>query len=77
MRKIWPAALAAMAFLLLAIVGGFVTARHMNSTADTHGMSAGRPGDAIPNRINDQDNASARSPSTIGTKNSNVPPASR
>jgi hypothetical protein len=33
--NMWPAGFAALVFLLLAIVGGFVTARHMDSTADT------------------------------------------
>jgi hypothetical protein len=74
-NKIWLAAAAACGFLILATVGSFVTARHMNRTADSHAMSAGRPGDASPNRINDQDKASARGPSTTG--NSNVPSASR
>jgi hypothetical protein len=42
------------AFFLVIAIGGS-TSHHMNRTADEHGMSAGRPGDAPPNRINDQD----------------------
>ena len=72
----WVAIIGA-AFVLLAVVGGIVTTRHMNKTADVHGMSAGRSGDALPNRISDQDDASAGGSSTTGTTTSNVPPASR
>jgi hypothetical protein len=63
------------AFVLLAVAGGVITARHMNKTADEHGMSAGRPGDALPNRINDQSAASAKGTTTGTSSDSAVPPA--
>jgi uncharacterized membrane protein len=72
----WLAALAASIFIVLAVAGGFVTVRHMNATADIHNMSAGRSGDAQPDRINEQDAASAPRPSTTGA-DTNVPPAHR
>jgi hypothetical protein len=77
------AAIAAAVFLLIAVVGSFVTARHMNVTADIHNMSAGRSGDAAPNVIqtrqdNKQDNKSAKGPATTGANPNNaVPPASK
>jgi hypothetical protein len=42
-NKFWLAVVAASAFLILAVAGSLITARHMNQTADTHAMSAGRP----------------------------------
>jgi len=65
------AAIAAAVFLLIAVVGSFVTARHMNVTADFHNMSAGRSGDAVPN-------TPAKNPATTGAKPDNAaPPASK
>jgi len=76
---VWLIATAAATFVVLAVVGGFVTARHMNSTADQHAMSAGRPGDGAPNgRQEFQNDKAARGPATSGANpNSAVPPASR
>jgi hypothetical protein len=78
-RNIWLVAAAACGFILLATIGGFVTARHMNKTADEQAMSAGRPGDAKPNLLQEQQtDKSARGPSTTGSNpSSSVPPASR
>ena len=56
----------AVAFVVLAFGGSFYVSHHMNKTADIHNMSAGRPGDAYPNRINEQSAASARGRSTSG-----------
>jgi hypothetical protein len=75
-NKITPAAIAGALFLILAIGGSILTSHHMNRTADQHMMSAGRSGDPKPNRINDQDAAAARNPSTTGN-DTNVPPARR
>ena len=75
---IWLLATAAAMFVVLAVAGGFITSRHMNSTADMHAMSAGRTGDAKPNGIQEQQNdKSARGTETIGSALSNtaVPPA--
>jgi hypothetical protein len=65
------------AFILFAVVGGAITTRHMNKTADEHGMSAGRPGDALPNRINDQSAASAKGATTGSNSDSAVPPGGK
>jgi len=77
--KISLASLVAAGFVLLAVGGSFFVARQMNTTADQHSMSAGRPGDASPNLIQEQQNdRSARGPTTTGSnQNSAVPPASR
>jgi len=75
---IWLFATAAAMFVVLAVAGAFITSRHMNSTADIHAMSAGRPGDAEPNGIQEQQNdKSARGPETTGSAipNTAVPPA--
>jgi hypothetical protein len=72
----WVAAIAAV-FIVLAITGSFFTSNHMNKTADTHATSAGRPGDPVPNGLQEQQNSpAARGPSTTGANpDSNVPPA--
>jgi len=76
---VWLIATAAATFLVLAVVGGFLTARHMNNTADQHAMSAGRPGDERPNALQEfQNDKAARGPTNAGAnRNSAVPPASR
>jgi hypothetical protein len=78
-NKMWIIGAVALAFIVLAFGGSYVTSRHMNTTADIHDMSAGRPGDAVPNGLQEQQNApAARGPSTTGANpNSSVPPATR
>jgi hypothetical protein len=73
------AAILGAAFIILALAGSFFTSRQMNRTADDHAMSAGRPADAVPNAIQEQQNASAaRGATTTGANpNSSVPPSSR
>ena len=76
--KVSLAGLVAAIFVVLAIAGSFFVSREMNRTADQHGMSAGRPGDASPNLIQEQQNdRSARGASSRADQNSAVPPASR
>jgi len=48
------AAIIAAAFIVLALAGSFFTSRQMNNTADQQAMSAGRPGDAPPNLLQEQ-----------------------
>ena len=76
-RNMSIAAFIGGAFLLLAVGGSLITSRHMNKTADEHAMSSGRPGDAKPNLIQEQQNdKSARGVSTTGAPASaTVPPA--
>ena len=78
-NKISIAAAVASAFIVLAVAGSYVTSRKMNRTADEHGMSAGRPGEATPNGLQEfQNDRAARGPTTTGSNpNSAVPPASR
>jgi hypothetical protein len=78
-NPVWIVAVIGVVFVLFAMGGSFFTARHMNQTADTHGMSAGRPGEEKPNLIQEQQNdKSARGPATTGQNTpSPVPPASR
>ena len=78
-NKISIAAAVAAAFIVLAIVGSFLTSHKMNRTADEHAMSAGRPGDAAPNGVQEfQADKAARGPGTTGSNpTSAVPPASR
>ena len=78
-NKIGIAAAVASAFIVLAIAGSFFTSHKMNRTADEHAMSAGRPGEATPNGLQEfQNDKAARGPTTTGSNpNSSVPPASR
>lgn len=78
-NKVYLAAAVGVVFLILALGGSFITTRQMNRTADEHAMSAGRPGDAAPNLIQEQQNdKSARGSSATGqTTGSNVPGSSR
>jgi hypothetical protein len=78
-NRVWIVGAAAVLFIVLVVGGSYLTSRDMNRTADTHGMSAGRPGDASPNLIQEHQNApSARGSTTFGANsNSSVPPASR
>ena len=78
-NKISIAAAIASAFIVLAVAGSYVTSHKMNRTADEHAMSAGRPGDAMPNALQEyQNDKAARGPATTGSNpNSAVPPASR
>ena len=72
------AAIIGAAFVILAVGGSFFTSRHMNKTADDHAMSAGRPGDASPNLIQEQQlDKSARGPSTSGAPATATVPAAR
>ena len=66
-NPIWIVAVIGVVFALFAIGGSFLTAAHMNKTADNHDMSAGRPSDEKPNLIQEQQSdKSARGPSTTG-----------
>jgi len=78
-NKLAIAAAVAGAFIVLAGAGSFLTSHKMNRTADEHAMSAGRPGEATPNGLQEfQNDKAARGPSTTGSNpNSAVPPASR
>ena len=77
--KVSIAAAIGAAFIVLAVAGSFFTSHKMNRTADEHGMSAGRPGEATPNGLQEyQNDKAARGPSTTGSNPSgSVPPASR
>jgi hypothetical protein len=76
--KMLGATIVAGAFLLLALGGSFVTSRHMNKTADEQAMSAGRPGDAQPDGLQEQQlDKSARGPSTTGAPATATVPAAR
>lgn len=66
-NPIGPAAVAAGAFVLIAIGGRIFTFDQMHKTADAHNMSTGRTGVARSNQPSDQDAASARGPRTTGT----------
>lgn len=58
-------------FLAVVIAGGFYTSHRMNVTAEIHATSAGRPGDAKPDMIDDKpDPSKPRSPASPGA----VPP---
>ena len=78
-NKMSVAAAVAAAFVILAVAGSFFTSHKMNRTADEHAMSAGRPGEATPNGLQEyQKDKAARGPTTTGSNpNSAVPPASR
>jgi len=78
-NKISIAAAVASAFIVLAVAGSYLTSHKMNRTADEHAMSAGRPGEATPNGLQEfQNDRAARGPTTTGSNpNSAVPPASR
>lgn len=78
-NKISIAAVVAAVFIVLAVTGSVFTSNKMNRTADEHAMSAGRPGEATPNGLQEfQNDKAARGPSTTGSNpNSSVPPASR
>jgi hypothetical protein len=78
-NKMSVAAAVAAAFVILAVTGSFFTSHKMNRTADEHAMSAGRPGEATPNGLQEyQNDKPARGPTTTGSNpNSAVPPASR
>jgi hypothetical protein len=73
----WGIAAICLVGILVAASAMFLTKGRMNETADRHGMSAGRPGDAKPNLIQEQqDKASARGPTTSGRNpDGSVPPA--
>ena len=77
--KISIAAAVALAFVVLTVAGSFSPSKKMNRTADEHAMSAGRPGGATPNGLQEfQNDKAARGPSTTGSNpNSSVLPASR
>ena len=76
-NPIWLFGLFAIALIALALGGSYFTSNQINKAADTHGSSAGRSGDAMPNGIQEQQNdPSARGPSTTGANhNTAVPPA--
>ena len=78
-NKMSVAAAVGAAFVILAVTGSFFTSHKMNRTADEHAMSAGRPGEATPNGLQEyQNDKAARGPTTTGSNpNSAVPPASR
>ena len=78
-NKLAIAAAVTGAFIVLAVAGSFLTSYKMNRTADEHAMSAGRPGEATPNGLQEfQNDKAARGPTTTGSNpNSAVPPASR
>jgi len=77
-NKIWILGAVALAFIVLAFGGSYFTSHQINKTADTHQSSAGRPSDGKPNLIQEQqDDKSARGPSTTGQNTPTVPPASR
>ena len=76
-NPLWIVAAVALAFIVIAIGGSVFTSKQMNRAADSHATSAGRTGDPAPNALQEQqDDKSARGPSTTGS-NSAVPPASR
>ena len=55
------------AFIVLAVAGGYLTSHKMNRTADEQAMSAGRPGDAMPNGLQEfQNDKAARGPPPRG-----------
>jgi len=66
-------------FIVIAIGGSVHVSKGMNKTADQHGLSTGRDGDARPNGVQEsQNDKAARGPSTTGsTTEGAVPPASR
>ena len=78
-NRISIAAAVAAAFIVLVVAGSFLTSHKMNQTADEHAMSAGRPGEATPNGLQEYENdEAARGPAATGSNpNSAVPPASR
>lgn len=75
---VWLVATAAAMFVVLAVTGGIISSHHMNSTAEMHGMSAGRAGNEKPNVTQEQQNEkSARGLETTGSaiQDAAVPPA--
>jgi hypothetical protein len=74
-NKVWLGILIGFVIVVAGLVaGGVYTSHHMDQTADTHGMSAGRPGDAKPNLIDDKTAPSKqRSPAAIRSGGA-VPP---
>jgi hypothetical protein len=77
-NQLTGAAVIGGAFILLALGGSIYTSRQMNRTAEDHGMSSGRPGDASPNLIQEQQvDKSARGPATTGATGSPTVPPTR
>jgi hypothetical protein len=73
--KFWIGILVGFAIVIAGMVAGSVyTSHQMDVTADTHGMSTGRPGDPKPNMVDDKPAPSEqRLPTTTGSGGA-VPP---
>jgi hypothetical protein len=74
-NRFWIGILIGIAIIIAGVVaGGVYTSHRMDATADTHGMSTGRPGDPKPNMVDDKpDPSKQRAPATTGSGGA-VPP---
>jgi hypothetical protein len=61
-NKMWLVAAISAVFILIAIGGSVITSRQMNTAADQHAGSAGRPGDPLPNVRQERNDPPATAP---------------
>ena len=58
--SVTAAVMITVGFAVFAFGGSFFVSHQMNKSADIHAGSAGRPGDPMPNRINEHPASDAR-----------------